>query len=430
MGLDSGLIKGPLDRTARFIHDDNPPNKQPPAAYITELNQIMHSIPDHISTGNALWGYVYNAFIRRAAATARVLVFVADVYPKVPTLKHAEQSRRAHARARGAAGGGVSSGITEFSDAAVPPSRDIRNSGELLFKGLLYIMQRIATCVNAMPGKIAYFTCPAHRNPAARRAAQKARAFAECAAGVLPRDSIDEIIACMPVRPYWFDSPFAGGHNVRITADGPDAPPDFQQGEGEVVAHLWKKHLRQSGLVPYPERIDISSRDWDNLAIALCQEPEWSAGVTVRIGSGVNMDCEALVHGMHAKYAPSAGVGACKTELVAHRKDPACLAVAFVAILAGSDYCPGIPRVGTETLKKAFFNHDLLGGLVPYFFHSDDHGVTALMAGIVAVIAKNLPSAKRDDIIDAVVRAIWQITYYATIDGAPPPFPMPTQYSV
>jgi hypothetical protein len=52
------------------------------------------------------------------------------------------------------------------------------------------------------------------------------------------------------------------------------------------------------------------------------------------------------------------------------------------------------------------------------------------MAGIVAVIAKNIPSAKRDDIIDAVVRAIWQITYYATIDGAPPPFPMPTQYSV
>jgi hypothetical protein len=404
-------------------------SQAPPGAYITELNQIMHSIPEHISTGNALWGYVYGAFIRRAVATARVLVFVADVYPKVPTLKHAEQSRRAHARSRGATGA-VSSGITEFTDDAMPPSRDIRSSGELLFKGLLYIMQRIAACVRAMPGKIAYFTCPAHRNPAAIRAAQNALAIYECLDGVLPGHVIEAIIARMPVRPYWFDSPFAGGHNVRITTCGPDAPPDFEQGEGEVAAWLWAKFLRSTGIVPHPEPIYISSRDWDNLAIALCQEPEWSAGISVRIGSGVNMDCSALVTGMHARFAPSAGVGACKTELVVYRRDPACLAVAFVAILAGSDYCPGIPRVGTETLKKAFLNHDLLGGLVPYFFHSDDHGVTALMAGIVAVIAKNIPSAKRDDIAIAVHYALWQLAYYTTIDGAPPPFPVPKQYTV
>lgn len=386
MGLDSGLIKGPLDRTARFIHDDTPP----PDAYILELNQIMHSIPDWADTGDKLWWFVERAFINRAVASARVVVFVADVYPRVPTLKHAEQAKRVQSRVSSA----PLSGITEFTDTKVPPSRDIRRSGELLFKGLIYIMHRIATRVATMPDLIAYFTCPARRGDTSP------------------------------------DSPYVGGHNVRITPHGPDAPPDFQQGEGEVAAHKWKKILRQSGLVPLPKRIEIGSRDWDNLAIALCQEPEWSAGVTVRIGKGVNMDCEALVRGMHARYAPSDGVGACKTELSAHRKDPACLAVAFVAILAGSDYCPGIPRVGVETLKKAFLNHDLLGGLVPYFFHSDDHGVTALMAGIVAVIAKNIPTAKRDDIVDAVVRAIWQITYYATIDGAPPPFPMPTPYSV
>lgn len=83
--------------------------------------------------------------------------------------------------------------------------------------------------------------------------------------------------------PHIPDSYLGHGQNIRLTPLGPDAPSPWDEGEGEVVAHLYVDWLRQ--FYPPTATYIIVSIDNDSYPIVLARPPAHSENLWIRLRS-------------------------------------------------------------------------------------------------------------------------------------------------
>lgn len=157
--------------------------EQGASSKIIELNPIMYSIPPGVETGHGFFGWFMrayvNTFIARAATTDAKFVqdgplwlaFAADEYAGVPALKGAMHQARAlkQAASLSKTHPTISKEVLdqmEFTDDAIPPSSAVGCSSTLVFKGIVYLLNRIRTFFANSDYVYVYCSCPSPKHPA------------------------------------------------------------------------------------------------------------------------------------------------------------------------------------------------------------------------------------------------------------------------
>lgn len=430
--------------------------------HIIEGNQFMKSVPPFANTGNKLYDHFLKnqiSPIRRHVAEAlntvqAVIVIVTDVYTRVPVVKKKIQDERRLADETALERAGIDITAIEdtyfFTDEYAPPPELIRCSPILIYRGLMYIIKRLAIEFEHNRNILMYVTLPTPKESVIDDIADFIKNFVAVSADHAGLNNPIERAVLAALIANGFDVAKAKGINVRITPalTGPDPDLQFVHGEGETLMWCWVHWLIDRGCVaPAAGKIRLVSVDNDNIIIALMQPPKIANNIIIQQrnvslaayeGSGRQpsrkknyqpdqypirryLDCAALL----------AAISSSETTHSTDQPHPKCMAVAFMLTMCGTDYCNGIKFVGPAKFARILFSHPK-GSTV--FFTLSSAAVPTLKENlknieeyVIAAVALKGTSDKYhvgiykiDTYKVPIQMALWQLRYYFNL---PRPWP-------
>ena len=377
---------------------------------------------------------------------------VADDYSKVPILKsivHADRaaSQNSYIASKYPSLSKEDIEAMTFTDDAMPPADLIRSSSILIFKGIVYLINKLNTFFASSSYIYAYACCPFPKYPA---------------------------FAAYEKVPWVF------GQNIRLSAQGPPPPPEHLQGEGEVRNFLiskyfsqfqidWYNHRKEAAatalaataalpalpvaataaplqrrthyikpatptipniaiLPPHPAHLLVSI-DIDSVSIALAAHGiNWRITHFLQLKSipqSTKRDAKGKI--IHSHMKRFINLNTLNAFISTNSPDQG-RSAAFTAVLFGSDYVKNFTGIGPAALLKVFF-HSTQGPSASPFYAKN--AITPcpirLKSFIEFVIATKYP--KKQDIVVpnkeiTIAQATWNIEYWASCLYAPiPPVP-------
>lgn len=412
MTIDSQIIKNIVDARGAtdtvFRYEEKSLTRefvQTARAKIVEMNEVIHKCPDGIESGRGLWTYFCRSILNQCLPTADhevsvdkgpvFVVFVADDYNRVPKEKAQTQRDRAKGRQTGIGEAGIDIAAAVITDDKLPPIAVIRSSPTLFYRTIIFLYRKILA-MELSPDIHVFFSTPS------------------------PKTVTGEgLFRAQPT-----DLPMGANIGLRPSTEFP-FPSHWQQGEGEVIAWCWARHLRQFFPQPETDRTVIISCDNDNFAICLLQPRGVSKNVFVKLVD------KTLSHATVRAHLATRGVTTrhprahddtmvtvdryfdCNGIRTLFRGDPTATSVALMCILGGTDYCKGLPGIGPVTI--AAHADRLIRDPLPLTGSGGEDDIDIIMSFITTLdTKKGKKRPSTDSHQPCAETAAWNIRYWKT----------------